>query len=216
MIRAATGFLPLLALVAGIGLLLPACGPSFRHTANLATPQEGIVCFGDSITAGFGASAGNDYPAVLQRLLGEPVHNAGVNGDTTGSALSRLERDVLVYRPRVVIVELGGNDFLRKVPREEVFRNLDRMLGEIVRAGSIPVLVHAKFGLLSDPYYDGYAEVAKRHNAVLVSNVLKNILGNPRHMSDQIHPNDAGYRLLAERIAAVVGPLLKAADKARG
>lgn len=200
---------------AAVLLFLVGCGPSFKDTANLANPNQAIIAFGDSITVGFGASPGADYPNVLAQLINAPVINAGRNGDTTASALQRLDSDVLALQPRLVIVEFGGNDFLRKVPQEEVYRNLDQILARIVQAGAIPVLVHAKFGIFNDPYYDGYAEVAERHRAVLITNVLKDILGNPRNMSDQIHPNDAGYRLLAERIAEVVGPLLEAAQEAR-
>ena len=120
---------------------------------------------------------------------------------------------MLDKKPRVVIVLLGGNDVLRKAKKEETLRNMDEIVSRCVRAGAMVVLVHAKYGLFGDPYKDGFSEIAKRHKALLVTGALKNILGNPSHSSDQIHPNDAGYALLAARITHAVIPLLEAADR---
>ncbi|MBI3118467.1 MAG: hypothetical protein HYZ00_07260, partial [Candidatus Hydrogenedentes bacterium] len=99
-------------LAAWLPLVLGGCGVDYDDVANIANTRTAIVCFGDSITHGYGASPGRDYPARLAELLGTPVINAGVDGDTTASALKRLEEDVLIEEPRLVIVELGGNDFL--------------------------------------------------------------------------------------------------------
>ncbi len=191
------------------------CGPRYDRFANLDAPGEVIVCFGDSITRGYGASPGRDYPALLEGLLGRPVINAGRDGDTTATGWTRLESDVLRWNPRLVIVGLGGNDLLRKIPREETFENLDRIVAACVDRGAMVVLVHGRFGVWSDPFLDGFEAIAERHGALLVSNALRGILGNPRRMSDQIHPNDEGYALLAERVAEAVGPLLAASDRRR-
>lgn len=200
----------LLVVVLGIGLV--GCGSPYEEVANLDASGRGIICFGDSITRGMGATSGNDYPSRLSELLGMPVVNAGVTGDTTGRALRRLEEDALGGDPRVVIVALGGNDFLRKVRKAETLRNLEAIVEGCVSRGVIVVLLHAKLGLFSDPYFDGIEEIAERYGAFLITNVMKDIFGNPARMSDQIHPNDSGYALLAERVAAGVGPLLTAAD----
>lgn len=195
-----------------MAVALAACGPDFGDAANLDSTGSSLICLGDSITEGYGATAGNDYPAVLSRLMGRPVLNAGVSGDTTGEALRRLGKDVLSHDPRVVIVELSGNDLLHRIPAAKTFSNLDRIVSQCVQAGSMVVLVHCKFGLLSDPYRDGFEEIADRHGAILVRNALRKILGNPRRMSDQVHPNDEGYALLAQRVAEVLTPLLEAAE----
>ncbi len=150
-----------------------------------------------------------------QQKRGTPVVNAGVDGDTTGSALNRLERDALIQDPRLVVVALGGNDVLRQMSRETTLENLDRIVAGCVDQGARVVLVHAKFGLFSDPYQKGFEAVAKRYGALLVHDVLGGILGNPKRMYDRIHPNDEGYDLFARRVAEVVGPLLQEADSRR-
>lgn len=190
-------------------------GCSTGEVANLTAPGETIVCFGDSITKGYGASPGNDYPSQLEQKLGRPVVNAGENGDTTADALLRLDTDVLVLRPRLVIIELAGNDLLRKIPKETTADNLETIVERCITAGCMVALVHGRLGLFRDPYWAHFKEIAGQHGAVIVKDSLRGILGNPRMMSDQIHPNDAGYALLAQRVAEVVGPLLGRADDAR-
>ncbi len=203
-------------LVAALPLLaLPGCGPRFDDVANLGNGRETIVCFGDSLTRGHGASPGRDYPAVLSAHLGQPVINAGRDGDTTATALNRLEEDVLAHAPRLVIVKLGGNDFLRRQSQEQTARNLEEIVSRCVQSGAMVMVVHAKFGLFRDPYRDDFQAIAEQHGAVFVGNTLRGILGRPARMSDQIHPNDAGYALLAERIANVAGPLLEEAGAVR-
>ena len=184
------------ALVIMVACWMAGCGSPYKHVANLDTSGTGIICFGDSITRGQGATRGNDYPSRLSALLGMPVVNAGVNGDTTASALRRLDRDVLRAYPRLVIVELGGNDYLRKVPKAETLENLEAIVAGCVSGGAMVVVLHAKIGLFSDPYWDGVQEIAARQGAFVIENVLKDIFGNPARMSDQVHPNDLGYAVV--------------------
>src|SRR5207248_3851927 len=98
-------------------LLIVIVWPSpYSKVRNLDSRGANLIAFGDSLTAGYGANPGEDYPTRLSALIGEPVINAGVSGDTTGSALARLNADVLARDPRVVIVGLGGYDVLGGVP----------------------------------------------------------------------------------------------------
>src|SRR6058998_467101 len=111
-------------------LIIWALWPSrYGRVKNLGSRGTNVIAFGDSLTAGYGAGTGEDYPTRLSALIGEPVINAGVSGDTTGSALARLDADVLARDPRIVIVGLGGNDFLGGVP----IASTDTNLREIVR-----------------------------------------------------------------------------------
>jgi acyl-CoA thioesterase-1 len=194
---------------------LAACGSRYDKVTNLNSPGTTVVCFGDSITRGYGAASGQDYPAQLSGLLGVPVVNAGVDGDTTETALARIQNDVLSLQPRLVIVELSGNDFLNKVPHAQTFANLDRIVQACQNAGAMVVLVHAKFGLWSDPYWDGFKKISDERGVPIVKKVLSGILTNPKRMYDQIHPNSEGYGILAQRVADVVKPLLEAADAKR-
>ena len=85
---------------------------------NARPTGESIICFGDSLTYGTGASQGMDYPSQLSRLIGRPVINAGIPGDTTATALARLDRDVLSLSPRIVLITLGGNDLKNRQFRD--------------------------------------------------------------------------------------------------
>ena len=138
-----------------------------------------------------------------------PIVNAGRRGDTTADALARLDRDVLARDPRVVIVLLGGNDFLRRVPRERTFENLSRIVEPIRARGAGVILAGVSLGLLVDNYGTGYEEIAVRTSSVLVPDVLGGILGRADMTADQIHPNDRGYALVADRIEPALRAMLR-------
>src|SRR3954470_13502810 len=85
----------------------------YSHVTNIGSHGASIIAFGDSLTAGYGASPGEDYPSRLSGRIRANGINAGVSVDTTDSAAERLDGDVLGHDPRIVIVGLGGNDYLR-------------------------------------------------------------------------------------------------------
>ena len=201
-------------LVACCSVLAMSCGSKFESITNFPSSGSQIICLGDSITRGVGSTPGNDYPSLLAGMLGREVINAGVNGDTTAAALRRLERDVLTQDPWIVIVELSGNDFLRRVPISQTRKHLDEIVKRCQQTGAIVVLVHCKLGImLSDPYLDPHESIARDRGALLVKNALRGILGNRSRMSDQIHPNDEGYALIAARIFEELAPLIEAAEE---
>ncbi|GMV90798.1 MAG: hypothetical protein AMXMBFR82_05760 [Candidatus Hydrogenedentota bacterium] len=197
-----------------LAILAAGCGGE-RKIANLDSAGIAIVAFGDSITYGHGVPAEQTYPALLSEALGEEIINAGRNGDTTASGLQRLERDVLDHDPRIVIVELGGNDFLNKVPREETFANLDQIVAQCIDAGAMVILVHIQFGFFSDKYLDEYEAIAERYGALLVPDLMDGIFGRPSMMVDQIHPNAEGQRVIAQRVGEALVDLLERSNKAR-
>ena len=176
---------------------------------NAARPAAGdtIIAFGDSIVSGRGATPGHDFVSVLSRRAGLPILNAGRSGDTTRSALDRLDRDVLARNPRIVIVLLGGNDFLRRVPRDETFRNLETIVTRIRRRGAAVVLVGVSVGLFTDEYGAQYDALARRASAALVPGILDGIIGHADRMADAIHPNDRGYEIIADRLEPVLRDL---------
>jgi acyl-CoA thioesterase-1 len=198
-------------------LLLPACGgDDLRGIRNLRSAGEAIVCFGDSLTEGVGAEAGQDYPSVLSRQLGFPVVNAGQRGDTTGQALERLSDKVLRRNPRLVIVLLGGNDFLRQLPRAESKKNLAEIVRRIQEQGAMVAIAGIRLGLFTDEFAPIYEATAKEFGALYIPEVMKGILSDAKLKSDAIHPNGAGYRLIAERVAEKIRPLLREADRLTG
>lgn len=190
----------------------------FRHqpVANVPPRNSVIVALGDSLTAGTGASPGKDYPSQLAQLLKHPVVNRGVPGDTTSDARARLERDVLALQPGIVIVILGGNDYLRHVDSHVVERNLSEIIERVQNDGAVVVLGEIRGVLPTGDYGNLYRRLAKKYRAALVPDLLNDILTRPSRKSDPIHPNDEGYRIIAERVAKVVEPLLSqvAADRA--
>ena len=195
-----------------IGLAVLAALWSLRSGTPVAakpTAGELVIAFGDSLVEGVGASAGHDVVSLLSARVGVPIVNAGRSGDTTGSALARLDSAVLSRSPRVVIVVLGGNDVLRRIRHEETFANLDAIAGRIRSRGAAVILVGLSVGVFTDAYGRGYEDLARRTSSGLVPDVLAGILGHPDLMADQIHPNDRGYRMMADRIEPVLRDLLK-------
>jgi len=180
--------------------------------ANLASRGTNIIAFGDSLTAGYGVIAGEDYPSRLAAITGLPIVNAGVNGDTTDSALARIDADVLTRDPRIVIVGLGGNDFLRGAPIATTEANLRTIIQKIHAAGAMVVVLGYKFPTLQANYETMYERVAKDEQCLLVPDLLHGIESNPQLKSDEIHPNARGYQLIAERVA---GPLQKLLRRAK-
>ena len=194
----------------GCALLVLLTGCSGRpNIANRDSRGSAIICFGDSLTAGVGASPGHDYPTLLSHRLGRMVINAGASGDTTRLALGRLTQDVLEKNPKLVIVELGGNDFLQRVSWDEKFANLTTIVRTIQEHGAMVVLVGVQPGLLGDGAREEYRKIAHARRAAFVPNILEGILTEPQLKSDEIHPNDAGYEKIAQRIASAVEPLLR-------
>ncbi len=166
-----------------------------------------IICFGDSLTYGTGAGQDMDYPSQLSAMIGKPVINAGVSGDTTARALQRLERDVLAKFPDLVLITLGGNDLKNGVARKVAFDNLKTIVESIQETGARVIIGGLRFPLRDRGFGRAYQELADETGAVLIPNIFKGIMGNRQLMSDPIHPNDAGYKIIAERFhAAILNP----------
>ena len=175
--------------------------------ASRPTAGEHIIAFGDSLVEGVGATAGRDFVSELSARLGVRIINAGRRGDTTALALARLEGAVLSRSPRVVIVLLGGNDFLQGVPPEKTFANLATIVGRIRGQGAAVVIVGVKVGLLTDAYGSEYERLAREMSAAVVPDILDGIMGRPDRMSDALHPNNQGYEVIADRLEPIVREL---------
>jgi lysophospholipase L1-like esterase len=178
-------------------LFITGCQPQIDNRASSGTT---VVCFGDSLTAGYGSTAGNDYPSLLSKKISLPVINAGVTGDTTRDALLRLDHDVLAHDPKLVIITLGANDFFQGTPKKETLANMTTIIERIKKQGSMVVWAEVKMGILGDPYIDDFTALADREHIELIPDILSGIIDNPLFKYDQIHPNDIGYKMMAERI----------------
>lgn len=172
-------------------------------------PKEGsIIAFGDSLTAGTGATEGNDFVSVLSKKIGEPIENLGIPGNTTADALLRVD-DAVQKNPRIVILLLGGNDFLRRVPRDNTFTNLKNIIAKFQNSGAIVVLLGVRTGLIFDGSAANFEDLARNTGSAYVPDVLDGLFGYPKYMSDEIHPNDAGYAIIAGKVYPVLRKLLR-------
>ena len=197
-------------LVLGIfGLIAATIFYFFIGKSKPKTQSGPIVFFGDSLTAGVGAGPGEDFPTLVAKELNVPVANAGVSGDTTGLALARIYRDVINKNPSIVVVELGGNDYLNRVDVEETKSNFREIVGGVSKTHAKIVIVTTRTGLLTDPYEDFLRDLAKKYDAVFVQSILKGAISDKSLMADEIHPNAAGYKVIAERLIKVLRPLVK-------
>lgn len=201
MLSIARAFLALLVL-----LLAVACGGTKKETALPAGSK--VLALGDSLTAPHGVKPGEDWPTLLAQKTGWVVINAGISGDTSAGALARLPALLDEHQPQLVLVSLGGNDMLRKVPSAQTVANLGSMLDLVKARGAKAVLLAtpkpsiagAVFNSLSAA--DFYAEVAKDRKVPLIQDALPEVLSDTALKSDQLHPNAAGHALLAEKIHA--------------
>ena len=180
-----------------------------QEIKNLDAEGSSIICFGDSITFGYGANPGEDYPSVLGKMVKLTVINAGVDGDTTFAALERLEQDVLSKKPRLVIVEFGGNDFLKKIPKETTVNNLSQIIDRIQAQGIIVALVDISAGMFFMEYRAAFKKLAENKQTIFIPVVLNKIITNPAMKSDFFHPNARGYKMIASRIYKAIDRYIK-------
>lgn len=174
-------------------------------------PGTVVLAFGDSVTHGTGAREGEDFPTQLAQITGWEVVNAGIPGDTAKRAVNRIDAELARVRPVVAIIELGGNDFLRRRPQLHVKEDLRTIITATREAGAIPVLVAvpgaslfgAAIGSLSDAPI--YAELADEERVLLIEDVFVDVLSDDALRADRIHPNAAGYRVFAAGVADALG-----------
>ena len=176
---------------------------------NLDAKGANIICFGDSITFGYGANPGEDYPSALRKLVNLPVVNSGVDGDTTFAALERLENDVLVKNPRLVIVEFCGNDFLKKITKQDTVKNLAQIIERIQGKGAMVALVDISAGMFFMEYREAFKKLAAEKKAIFIPVILNRIITNPAMKSDFFHPNARGYQVIAKRIYQAISAYIK-------
>lgn len=163
-------------------------------------PDATILAFGDSLTAGNGARKNKNYPAVLQKLSGYQVINAGVSGEISARGLQRLPGLLNKHQPSLVIICHGGNDILKNHNLGKTESNLMKMI-ELARTYSAKVMLLAvpkpSLTLSPPPLYQQVAESTK---VIYDDDTIPTVLGKRELKSDTYHPNAAGYAVIAERI----------------
>jgi len=179
----------------------PAAKPKAQQPQIPSTRQSTgiIICFGDSLAYGTGASNGMDYPSQLAKMIDRRITNKGLPGDTTASALRRLNRDVLSKNPDLVLITLGGNDLKNGISKDIAFRNLKQIVQAINKQGAKVIIGGLNFPGKDRGYGKGYDVLSQQTEAILLPNIFTDIFENPNLMSDPIHPNNSGYRIVARR-----------------
>jgi acyl-CoA thioesterase I len=159
-----------------------------------------ILAFGDSLTRGTGSGSGEGFAEVLAVLSGREVVNAGVPGEESDAGLARLPRTLDAVQPDLVILGHGGNDMLRRRDLEQTEENLRQMIVLARdRGASVVVLGIPKPGLFLGTH-PLYRELADTLEVPLEDKVLADVLADRELKADQIHPNAAGYRQVAEAV----------------
>ena len=165
-------------------------------------PADAVVlAFGDSLTFGTGAADDESYPVQLEKLIQRRVVRAGVPGEVTSQALERLPAALDEHAPRLLILCIGGNDFLRRLGHQQAERNVREMV-KLARSRGVGVLLIGtpEPGFwVSPPAF--YARIAKEFRVPYEPSLIGEVLKDRALKADPIHPNARGYRLIAERLA---------------
>ncbi|HMG91747.1 MAG TPA: arylesterase [Chryseolinea sp.] len=189
--------------------------------ALFQTPASKVILFyGDSLTAGYGLSTDEAFPAVIEKNLnqkGKPtkVVNAGLSGETSAGGLNRLDW-VLKQPVDMFVLELGANDGLRGLPLDQTQKNLQAIIDKVKTKYPKARIVIA--GMLVPPnmgqdytasFRKIFPDLAKKNNATLIPFLLQDVAGNEKlNIADGIHPNVEGHKIVAGNVLKVIEPLL--------
>jgi acyl-CoA thioesterase-1 len=185
------------------------------------TPASKVILFyGDSLTAGYGLSTDDAFPAVIEKTLNKKgkttkVVNAGLSGETSAGGLNRLDW-VLKQPIDLFVLELGANDGLRGLPLDQTQKNLQAIIDKVKMKYPKAKIVIA--GMLVPPnmgpdytasFRKIFPDLAKKNNAALIPFLLQNVAGDEKlNLADGIHPNVDGHKIVAENVLKVIEPLL--------
>jgi len=185
-------------------LLLTISGCSDQTELKYIPPEGVILAFGDSLTQGVGSSAGGDYPAQLQQLIGRTVINAGISGELSAEGLQRLPALLQQHQPNLLILLEGGNDILRNLDQAKLKRNLALMISLAQQQHIEVVLVAVPEKKLFSDSAPLYRELAEEYALVWESEIIANLLRSPQYKADVVHFNNQGYQALSQRLASLL------------
>jgi acyl-CoA thioesterase-1 len=179
-----------------------------------------ILFYGDSLTAGYGLSTEEAFPALVEKKLNKTakvarVVNAGLSGETSAGGLTRLDW-VIRQHIDIFVLELGANDGLRGLPLEQTEKNLQQIIDKVKTKYPRVKIVIA--GMMVPPnmgpeyttrFRKIFPELAKKNNAILIPFLLQDVAGNEKlNLGDGIHPNPEGHKIVAENVSKIIEPLL--------
>lgn len=206
-------------------VLVASCGKPPQKGAKKSEKKGGVpelvvVAVGDSLTEGLGVLPDAAYPATLEAALQKKgwavrVVNAGISGETSAGALSRIDWVIAQLDPDLVILATGANDGLRRLPLKDMEKNIGQTVDRL-RKADVPVILAGmrmfrNFGIAYASGFERvYPRIAKEKNLPLIGFLLEGVAGVPaRNRPDGIHPNAAGYQEVVRRILPVVEGVLE-------
>jgi acyl-CoA thioesterase I len=185
-----------------------------------STTSKTILFFGDSLTAGYGLSPEEAFPALIEKKLNKSgktakVVNAGLSGETSAGGVSRI--DWILKQPvDIFILELGANDGLRGLPIDQTSKNLQTIIDKVKAKNPKVKIVIA--GMMVPPnlgndyttrFQKVFPELARKNNATLIPFLLQDVAGNEKlNLSDGIHPNPQGHKIVADNVLKAITPLI--------
>lgn len=198
---------------AGLALLAPALselsGCGRQPIKGRPVPASStVLALGDSLTYGTGATPETAYPAALEPLTGWQVINAGVPGDTAAQGVARLPALLEEHRPALVLIGLGGNDFLRRLPEADTRAALTQACQSAAAAGAQVLLIAVPRPTLMSRVSESlddhplYGDLSEKLRVPLHRRGWAEVLQDPALRSDAIHANAEGYRRFAAGLLA--------------
>ena len=182
---------------------LAACGEKIPSLPELGR-NDVVLAFGDSLTYGTGAGEQESYPRTLARLIGREVVGAGVPGEVSAEGLERLPGVIEEFKPKLLLLCLGGNDMLRKIDSAVTESNLRAMVRLARERGVTVMLIAVPQPVLFGGNAAFYEKIAEELAVPIENKVLQEVLFDKKLKSDTIHPNADGYRQMAEAIAGLL------------
>jgi len=192
-----------LVLLVAVTVLVTACS---KNKEDALPAGSRVLALGDSLTAGAGVADEEAWPVLLASRTGWVVINGGVSGDTSSAGLRRLPALLEQHDPALVLVTLGGNDMLRRIPQQETIANLEQILSLIKAHGARPVLLATPQPSIAGAVFqrlsaaDFYRKIAEEQQVALIDDAIADVLSAPQLKIDQLHPNAAGHARLSEEI----------------
>ncbi|MEJ2058584.1 MAG: arylesterase [Desulfofustis sp.] len=202
----------------------PSSSPENTAKEAPSTDIDGIIiAMGDSLTAGLGVAPDKSYPALLEQMLAERgyeyrVVNAGISGETSSGARSRVDW-IMKLKPDIVIVETGANDGLRAIDPDLIEENIDHIISRFEQENVTVVLAGMQMVTNLGPDYvssfnELYPRLAAKHQVIFMPFFLEGVAADPSlNQSDTIHPNSAGYRVIAKKILPFVLQAIASRDQ---
>ncbi|MEQ8476550.1 arylesterase [Fulvivirga sp.] len=189
-------------------------------TLSFTSGKKTILFYGDSLTAGYGLSKEQAFPAIIDRKLNSnsdqyKIINAGLSGETTAGGLNRL--DWILKEPvDIFILELGANDGLRGLPLSQTESNLQQIIDKVKEKNPNVEVIIAGMMVppnLGEDYTENFRSIfpriAKKNNAALIPFLLQGVAGDENlNLADGIHPNVEGHKIVANNVLEVIRPLL--------